>query len=107
MDVRMSTRHTAVPPSFPAWAEGRAQRLERYNPRLQTVELLVDSDHGRSVVEVRAQVPGSPIMVGRAEGGSERVALDRALERVGRQLRRQRSIRTNHQAPSLGALVEH
>ena len=107
MDVRMSTRHTAVPSSFPAWAEGRARRLERFNPRLQALELLVDSDHGRSVVEVRADVPGSPVMVGRAEGTSERAALDRALERVGRQLRRQRSMRTDHQAPPLGAMVEH
>lgn len=106
MDVRITTRRATVGDSMLRRAEERARKLGKYEPRLQAVALLFDDDHGKTAVEVRAEVPGVPTLVARSEGDSSRLALDRALDRIRRQLRRHRSKRTEHQAPPVGVIAQ-
>ena len=98
MDVRITTRHTDLSDSFRTLAERRAQRLSRYNPRTTSIDLLFDDDHGRFTTEARADVPGRPPLVARSTGTGRRAALDETLRKLSRQLRRERSRRTDHQA---------
>lgn len=99
MDVRITTRHLELSDRFRALAEERARKLEKYEPRLMAVDLLFDEDHGESVVEARADVPGNPPMVASATAHDVRHSLDDTLRKLGRQLRRQRSKRVDHQGP--------
>jgi ribosomal subunit interface protein len=103
MDVRITTRNANVGDSFLRQAGERVQKLERYEPRLQSVTILVAEDRGRISVEARAEVPGVPTVVASATGDSERGALDGALQKLRRRLRRGRSRRVDHQAPPAGA----
>jgi ribosomal subunit interface protein len=106
MDVRITTRRATVGEGFLRRAEERLQKLDRYEPRLQAVAVVIDEDRGRVMVEVRADVPGRPTMIASASADSNRTALDRAIQKLSRQLRRQRTKRVDHQAPPAGALAE-
>jgi ribosomal subunit interface protein len=105
MDVRITTRHVSVSDAFVEHATGRARKLDRYEPRLILVDLIFEDDHGEFSTEARAEVPGVPTLVARATGMVKRTTLDEALRKLGRQLRRERSKRVDHQAPSPGALT--
>ncbi len=105
MDVRITTRRATVGDSFVRQAEERARKLERYEPRLQGVAITVDEDRGRVFMEVRADVAGTPTVVASSDGDTTRSALDRALQKVQRQLRRKRSKRLDHKAPPAAAVA--
>lgn len=106
MDVRITTRRATIGDSFLRQAEERVRKLDRYEPRLQAVAIVVDEDRGRVSVEVRAEVPGVPPVVAGAQGATSRSALDAALQKLRRRLRRERSRRVDHQAPPAGLLVQ-
>lgn len=105
MDVRITTRHVTVSDAFRADADERARKLTKYEPRLIAVDLLFDDDHGAHSTEARANVPGRPPMIARAEGPDHRRSLDSALNKLGRQLRRERSKRVDHQATPTSGIV--
>lgn len=98
MDVRIATRHLELSEAFRGHARERASRLSKYAPRLLSVELLFEGDHGTVKTEARADVPGRSLLVARGESTDRRASLDQALNRLGRQLRRYRSKRVDHQA---------
>jgi ribosomal subunit interface protein len=106
MDVRITTRRATVTETFVRQAKERVRKLDRFEPRLHAVDILVDADRGRVSVEVQATVPGAPAMIARAVAATDRSALDGALQKLGRQLRRSRARRLDHQAPPAGALAE-
>lgn len=98
MDLRITTRHVDLSDGFLTLAEERARKLHKYEPRLLAVDLLFDDGHGELSTEVRADVPGRPVMIARSSHQDRRSSLDAALRKIGRQLRRQRSKRVDHQA---------
>jgi ribosomal subunit interface protein len=105
MDVRITHRRALAGDTFARLAEERARKLERFEPRLQSVDIKVGEDRSRTVIEVRAEVAGAPAVVASSDGDSNRAALDRALQKVRRQLSRQRSKRVDHQAPPAAAVA--
>jgi len=106
MDVRITTRHTTIGDGLTEYAEDRARKLTKYEPRLISVDLIFDNDHGVFSTEGRAEVPGAPALVAKSENESKRKALDSAIDKLGRQLKRERSKRVDHQAPPAGAVIE-
>jgi len=106
MDVRITTRHVSVGDAFAELAEQRARKLTKFEPRLISVDLIFDSDHGTFSTEARAEVPGVPPLVAKSENKSKRRSLDSVLDKLGRQLRKERSKRVDHQAPPAGAILE-
>ncbi|MFP4622755.1 MAG: ribosome hibernation-promoting factor, HPF/YfiA family [Gemmatimonadota bacterium] len=106
MDVRITARHVELSESFTAFAHERTRKLLKYEPRLTAVDLLFEDDHGRFTTEVRADVPGVPPLIARAGSEDRRSALDSAIRKLGRQLRRERSKRLDHQAPPAAARIE-
>ena len=106
MDVRITTRHVEISDSFGEYAVERTRKLTKFEPRLIAVDLIFDDDHGEFSTEARADVPGIPTLVAKAENDSRRKALDRALDKLGRQLKRERSKRVDHQAPPAGAIID-
>ena len=106
MDVRMTTRHVTLSGTFRKLAEERARKLGKYEPRLIAVDLIFDEDHGRFRTEARAEVPGHPPLIARAHAEGRRKALDQTLRKLGRQLRRERSKKVEHQGPPIAAVPE-
>ena len=106
MDVRITTRHVTIGDGFTEYADERTRKLTKYDPRLLSVDLIFDNDHGTFSTEARAEVPGIPTLVAKAENQDKRKSLDSALDKLGRQLKKERSKRVDHQAPPAGAIVE-
>ncbi|MEJ2503415.1 MAG: ribosome-associated translation inhibitor RaiA [Gemmatimonadota bacterium] len=104
MDVRMTTRHVDLSDTFRKLAEERVQKLGKYEPRLIAVDLIFEDDHGRFTTEARADVPGRPPLVARTAADGRRKSLDQTLRKLSRQLRRERSKLTEHQAPPVAVL---
>ena len=106
MDVRITARHLTLTDSFTEYAHERARKLTKFEPRLTSIDLIFDDDHGAFATEARADVPGVPPLVAKAEHSSKRKSLDSALDKLGRQLKRERSKRVDHQAPPTGAIID-
>ncbi len=106
MDVRITTRHSTVSDALMKRADERVRKLGKYDPRVLTVAVLFEGEHGHHAVEMRAEVPGVPTLVARAEGETNRSAFDRAFEKIRRRLRRERTKRIDHQAPPPAVILE-
>jgi ribosomal subunit interface protein len=106
MDVRITARHVNLGDSFSEYAHDRVGKLTKFEPRLLSVDLIFDNEHGEFSTEARAEVPGIPTLVAKAENESKRKSLDDALDKLGRQLKKERSKRVDHQAPPAGSIVE-
>jgi ribosome-associated translation inhibitor RaiA len=64
------------------------QRLGNLASRSMESAVVFDSDGLQQTVEIRLHVPRGEVLVARGEGSDHRTALDRAEERLKRQLER-------------------
>jgi ribosomal subunit interface protein len=101
MQVNITARHCNVPQGVRVAAEQRLQRLERYEPRVDNAIVEFDSDAGNKQVETRVFVKGSHSIIAHGTGDTFRTALDKALDRLTRQLRRRRERVRNHKSVKL------
>jgi putative sigma-54 modulation protein len=98
MDVRITARHCSITDSTREFAETRVSRLTRFEPRVRAAEVLISDDAGSRHAEVKVAVPGASLMQAHGEADSFRAALDRAVDRIERQLRRRHGRRRTHRA---------
>lgn len=104
MRVQVVTRHCEVPLPVRARAEERAGRLVKYDSRLTAAELIFEEERHVKRVDGILALDGRDPIVARGEGDEFVQALDRALERLARILRRGRAQMRDHQAPKLSDL---
>lgn len=90
MQFTYSSPQCNVPEDVIQVAEEQFRRLKKYHPRLQSADLRFDIDHSLYRVEARLTVSGAPLIVAHGTGDSFRTAVDRIVDRLGRQLRRRR-----------------
>ena len=101
MDVSVRTRHGYVPTSLRQEAQERVRKLERFELRPATAQLLFDQDSDGPRVETRLSVTGGVDIVASAVAPTFRVALARSIRRIERQLKRQRERYRNYSAPKV------
>lgn len=75
------------------------EALAKYSPRATAAEVVFMEEKVSRVVEVIVHIDGEVPVVARADDKEFQSALDKVVERVGRQLREQRELRKDHQAP--------
>lgn len=90
MDVTITARHCTVPDSIRDVTQRRIRRLERFRPRATSASVMFEENGARRLCEVRMMVAGGAPLVASAEGFSFRNALDEAMARLQRQLKRHR-----------------
>jgi ribosomal subunit interface protein len=90
MDITINARHCRVPESLRNQAQQRLARLERLDRRLPAATLVFDVENSVCRVEARVAVAGGPPVIGQATGPTLRSALDGAITRVERQMKRRR-----------------
>jgi ribosomal subunit interface protein len=104
MRVQVVSRHCDVPLPVRMRAEERAGRLLRYDTRLTHAELVFEEErHVKRVDGILAIEGGEPI-VAHGEGEEFAQALDQAIGRLAKILRRSRAQIKDHQAPKLSDL---
>jgi ribosomal subunit interface protein len=90
MDITINARHTTVPDSLRNQATKRLTRMQRLHRRLTGAAIVFDVERGKRRAEARLAIGGGPPLIGRGEGPTLRAAMDSALERLERQLKRSR-----------------
>lgn len=104
MDVTITARHCTIAGSVRERAEARVARLSRYEPRMSAGHVIFEEEGSERRAEIRVAVDGAPMQVAKGDGDSFRAALDRALDRITRRLKREREKRVDHQAPPVNEL---
>jgi ribosomal subunit interface protein len=88
MEIRINARHGKLPESLRNQAEQRFSRLEKLDSRITAGSLVIDGTARLHRAEARLLAAGGPPLIGHAEGATLRGAIDGALHRVERQLKR-------------------
>ncbi|HSK19098.1 MAG TPA: HPF/RaiA family ribosome-associated protein [Longimicrobiales bacterium] len=103
MEIRINARHGKLPESLRNQAEQRFMRLERLGRRLTAGSLVIDGTARLHRAEARVLAAGGPPLIGHAEGPTLRAAIDGALHRLERQLKRraERRVARRTRGPSL------
>lgn len=86
MLTTITTRHCEIPDSLKERAEVVAGRLEQFAHRPVECTLLFDRDHKQPSVELRLHIARGMIFVASADAEDHRSALDRAEQKLRRQL---------------------
>ena len=100
MNITITKRNESVSDNVRRYMEERLTRLQRFEQRPTTATVCFGSERGQKNVEIRLHVTGgnSPL---KAMGGGDsfRSAVDVAVDKVLRQLKRERERYREHQAP--------
>jgi ribosomal subunit interface protein len=96
MEITMNARHCTVPESIRRQAQARLERLQQFEPRMLGTTVTFAVESGIKQVDIRAHMKGAPPQVGRGTGPTFRNALDSAMERMERQVKRRREKRRSY-----------
>ncbi|MCC7131076.1 MAG: ribosome-associated translation inhibitor RaiA [Gemmatimonadales bacterium] len=86
MQTTITARHCEVGEELRARAAAVMERMERYSPHALEAQVVFDVGADGQTAELRLHVRGGQILVGLAAADDHRTALDRAEEKVKRQL---------------------
>lgn len=90
MDITINARHCTVPESLRNQAAQRLTRLDRIGAGITSATVIFEGAANSRRVEARLSVAGGPPVVSHGEDATLRGALDGALTRLERQLKRRR-----------------
>jgi len=88
MQPTITARHCEISDALRDRAVTVVQRLGNLASRSMESTVVFDSDGIEQTVEIRLHVPRGEVLVARGDGPDHRTALDRAEERLRRQLER-------------------
>ncbi len=105
MRVQFVARHCKIPPSIRRRAEEQIRDLQRFDSRLSSASLVFDAERHLKKVEGVLVLDGTEPAVAQGEADEFKPALEQAVNRLGRILRRRRDQVTDHRAPKLSEVV--
>lgn len=86
MRITITARHREIPDELRARARAQLERLGKVAARPHDGRVIFADDHGEAAVEIRIHTARGKVYVGKALADDHRTALDRAAQRVRRQL---------------------
>ena len=98
--IEVVSRHQHVSEKTRAFALEKAQRLSRYNDRIARVQVLLDEEHAEFLTEIIVHVESGATLVGKGTADGYRASMDSALEKLERQLKKDKEKRRNHKHDS-------
>jgi len=95
MQISTTARHCELDPELRLFAQRRLERFERFARDIQEAHLIVSAEGYRHSAEITLKLKRHE-MVSREESTEARAAIDRAADRVEKQLRRLKERRVSH-----------
>lgn len=86
MRIIVTARHCEISDELRNRAETVVEKVARLATRPQKAEVIFDADHGNKVVELKLNLPREQTKVATAEAEDFRTALDRAADKIRKQL---------------------
>ena len=105
MRIQTVARHCEVPTPIRDRATEQVERLGRFDPNLQSAEIIFEEEKHRKSVEGILTREGGPPAVAQGEDSDFRAALDQMLDKLQKILRRNRSQLRDHRGPKLSDVV--
>jgi ribosomal subunit interface protein len=99
--ITITERHCQIPNRIRDRTQSLVEGLGKFEERATAAEVVYSDEKHTKKIEIIVHIDGAPHIVGRGDGDDFRSALDGAVNRVKRMLRRQRDQRRDHQAPPL------
>jgi ribosomal subunit interface protein len=100
MKLVVTARHGSLPEHVLDMARDQFERLGRYEPRVSRVEVTVTNEKNRWEVDAHASVDRDAPVHAHGEARDVRSAIDQAVERMTRQVKRLRERHRDHQGPA-------
>jgi putative sigma-54 modulation protein len=88
MQTTITARHCEIPDGLRERAITVVERLGKVTPRPMEMTVLFDTDGLEQTAELRLHMAGGEILLAKGEGADHRTALDRAEEKLRRQVER-------------------
>jgi putative sigma-54 modulation protein len=88
VQLSVTGRHIDITDTMKQYAEEKAGKLERFYDRIETVDVILDHESLLYRVEMVARADHKHVFVGQADAADFYEAVDRAGEKLGRQLTR-------------------
>jgi ribosomal subunit interface protein len=88
MQTTISARHSEVPEALRERAITVVERLGKVTPRPMDMTVVFDADGLEQTAELRLHLAGGEILVAKGQASDHRSALDRAEEKLRRQVER-------------------
>jgi ribosomal subunit interface protein len=88
MQTTITVRHCEIPDGLRERAITVVERLGKVTPRPMEMTVVFDTEGLEQTAELRLHVAGGEILVARGEAPEHRTALDRAEEKLRRQVER-------------------
>jgi ribosomal subunit interface protein len=104
--IQITERRCDVPRAVLQRAEAQVAALSKYEERATAADVVFTDDKHERGIEVNIHIDGAEAVMAHGEGTDFRSALDQAIERLRRMLRKQRERRRDHQAPPLSEAME-
>lgn len=86
MKTTISVRHTEISDELRARAEAVMAKVGQLSPHALDATVIFDQNPSAHIVEIRLHVRRGQVLVGQAEAADHRTALDRAEDKVRRQV---------------------
>ena len=101
MEVRITSRHSALSESLRDRTQELLSKLDKYGARVSAVEVIFDEEKNSKKIEGILHVDRSDPIVATGEDDEFSEALSQLNERLVRQLRKLHEQRKDHRAPPL------
>ena len=88
MKTHVSIRHHDYPSRVRELVEGRLEQLQKFHDRVVTIRAMLERDHEEDRVELVAHVGGGTVLIADALESGLSTALDEAVARMARQMKR-------------------
>ncbi|HKK28113.1 MAG TPA: ribosome-associated translation inhibitor RaiA [Gemmatimonadota bacterium] len=100
MEIIVANRHGEVSERIRDLVEDRFRSLDRFESRVSRVEVTLADEKNRWEVQALASVDRAEPVHSHGEAREVRSALDQAVDRMARQLKRLRERHRDHQGPA-------
>jgi putative sigma-54 modulation protein len=106
LDIKITGRTEGITAGMKRKAAEKAEKFERFYDRIAWVDVILDEDNERKMVEVTAGVNRGAKIVGKAESDDMYAAIDMAVDKITRQLRRHKEKIKSHRPKRGGPVIE-
>jgi ribosomal subunit interface protein len=98
MEVQLTTRHTKASDNFKETIVAKLSKMEKFHEKITSCHVVLDSEHGaENFAEIVISIQGGTVAA-KANGENMGKAIDEALAKIERQLKKNNEKMKSHKA---------
>lgn len=106
MNITVNARHMEVTDSLRKYVEDKAAKLPRFYDNIQDIEVILDKQADKALVEIVAHAKKKHTFVATHRDDSMHACVDACLDKISEQLRRHKDKVRDRQGPTHGEASE-